>query len=65
MCVHRVDKGEAPAYVTACKTAGHSAILFGDLNDPKSEIAIRVARIASRQLREDLNLNTGVRYSGI
>ena len=65
MCVHRVDKGEAPACVTACKTAGHSAILFGDLNDPKSEIAIRVARIASRQLREDLNLNTGVRYSGI
>lgn len=64
MCVHRVDKGEMPACVLACKTAGHSAILFGDLNDPKSDIAKRVAQYASRQLREDLNLNTGVRYAG-
>ena len=65
MCVHRVDKGELPACVTACSAAGHSAIVFGDLNDPESEISKRVARYASRQLREDLNLNTGVRYSGI
>jgi molybdopterin-containing oxidoreductase family iron-sulfur binding subunit len=65
MCVHRVDKGEMPACVSACSRAGHEAILFGDLNDPQSEISKRVATHASRQLRENLNLNTGVRYVGI
>jgi molybdopterin-containing oxidoreductase family iron-sulfur binding subunit len=39
--------------------------LFGDLNDPQSEISKRVATYATRQLRENLNLNTGVRYVGI
>ncbi len=45
--------------------AGHEAILFGDLNNPESEIAKRVATYATRQVREDLGLNTGVRYQGI
>ena len=65
MCVHRVDKDQLPACVEACKSAGHEAILFGDLNDPNSEIAKRVATYASTQVRADLNLNTGVRYQGI
>jgi molybdopterin-containing oxidoreductase family iron-sulfur binding subunit len=64
-CVHKVDQGESPACVSACASAGHSAILFGDLNDASSEIARRVASYPSRQIREDLNLNTGVRYSGV
>jgi len=64
-CVHKVDRGEQPACVSACSDAGHAAILFGDLNDPTSEIAKRVASYPSRQIREDLNLNTGVRYIGI
>ncbi len=62
MCVHRVDRGESPACVSACAAAGHKAIVFGDLNDPNSEIAQRVARYASHALREDLALNPGVRY---
>ena len=61
LCVHKVDRGEMPACVTACSDAGHGAMIFGDLNDPNSEIAIRVASYSSRQIREDLNLNTGVR----
>jgi molybdopterin-containing oxidoreductase family iron-sulfur binding subunit len=65
LCVHKVDKGESPACVGACSDAGHGAMLFGDLNDPNSEISRRVASYPSRQIREDLNLNTGVRYSGI
>ena len=64
-CVHRVDRGESPACMSACSDAGHGAILFGDLNDPGSEISLRLASYPSRQIREDLNLNTGVRYSGI
>jgi tetrathionate reductase subunit B len=62
MCVHRVDKGQQPACVEACPT---QAILFGDLADPASPIAQKVARIATTQIRADLGLDTGVRYHGI
>lgn len=65
LCVHKVDRGESPACVSACASAGHNAMLFGDLNDPGSAIARRVASLASHQVREDLNLDTGVRYVGI
>ena len=65
LCVHRVDRGEQPACVTACAAAGHAAIQFGDLNDPASEIAKRIASYPTRQIRENLNLDTGVRYIGI
>lgn len=65
LCVHRVDRGELPACVVACAAAGQGAILFGDLNDPASEIAKRIASYPTRQIRENLNLDTGVRYIGI
>ncbi|HMS27304.1 MAG TPA: 4Fe-4S dicluster domain-containing protein [Burkholderiaceae bacterium] len=65
LCVHKVDQGESPACVSACASAGHEAILFGDLNNPESDIAKRVATLATRQVRENLDLNTGVRYIGI
>ena len=65
LCVHRVDKGDTTACAEACSKAGHNAIIFGDLNDPDSEIAKRVATYATRQVRADLGLNTGVRYQGI
>ncbi|MGW8246937.1 MAG: sulfate reduction electron transfer complex DsrMKJOP subunit DsrO [Acidiferrobacterales bacterium] len=66
MCVDKVDAGEGTtACAEACNTEGHRAIIFGDLNDPDSEIAQRVKNEASKGIREDLNLNTGVRYQGI
>ncbi|MBI4755818.1 MAG: 4Fe-4S dicluster domain-containing protein [Betaproteobacteria bacterium] len=65
LCVHRVDKGQQPACVESCTTAGHNALLFGDLNDPNSEISRRAAAAATSQIRADLKLNTGVRYQGI
>ncbi|WP_309375850.1 sulfate reduction electron transfer complex DsrMKJOP subunit DsrO [Rhodoferax sp.] len=65
LCVHRVDRGEQPACVSACAKAGHEAIVFGDLNDPSSEISKRVALYPSRQMRENLDLDTGVRYLGV
>ncbi|MBK8324969.1 MAG: 4Fe-4S dicluster domain-containing protein [Betaproteobacteria bacterium] len=65
LCAHRVDRGEKPACVDACSAAGHRAIVFGDLNDPSSEIALRVRSVATSQLRADLRTDNGVRYQGL
>ncbi len=65
LCVTRVDAGQQPACVEACAADGSRAIIFGDLNDPNSEIAQRLATFASTEIRSDLGLNTGVRYQGI
>ena len=62
LCVHRIDRGGTPACVEACAAAGHGAIVFGDLNDPSSEIAKRVRAVSSVALRADLRLDPGVRY---
>ena len=66
LCVHRVDRGEIPACAEACaKTEEGPAILFGDLNNPDSEISRRLASESSTQVRADFNLDPGVRYQGI
>jgi molybdopterin-containing oxidoreductase family iron-sulfur binding subunit len=66
LCVNRRDQGvESTACADACTQAGHRAILFGDLKDPQSAISQALASLPTRQLREDLVLNTGVRYSGV
>ncbi len=65
LCVHRVDRDGTPACVEACNKAEHGAMLFGDLNDPDSEISKRLAEYGGKQIRADLGLNTGVRYQGI
>ncbi|HET7831671.1 MAG TPA: 4Fe-4S dicluster domain-containing protein [Gallionella sp.] len=62
MCVHRVDQGKIPACAEACP---NKAILFGNLNDPESEIAKKIRTVASTQVRADLQLNTGIRYQGL
>jgi molybdopterin-containing oxidoreductase family iron-sulfur binding subunit len=63
LCMHKVDAGDN---TTACAQAcPEQAILFGDLNDANSEIAQRLATYASKEVRADLGLNTGVRYTGI
>ena len=64
-CVHRVDRDETPACVEACDAEGHNAMIFGDMNNPDSEISRQLASYSSSQIRGDLGLNTGVRYRGI
>jgi molybdopterin-containing oxidoreductase family iron-sulfur binding subunit len=64
-CVHRVDNGRTPACVEACSAENHNAMVFGDMNDPDSEISQQLKKYSSRQIRADLELNTGVRYRGI
>jgi tetrathionate reductase subunit B len=64
-CAHRVDRGRTPACVEACAAEGRDAMIFGDLNDPNSEIGKRMRSLPTREVRADLNLDTGVRYEGI
>lgn len=61
LCVHRIDNGQVPA----CVEAAADAVVFGDLNDPNSSISQALRAVSSKQIRADLNLNTGVRYHGI
>ncbi len=66
LCVHKVDRGDGTtACAEACAREGHKAIVFGDLNDPASEIAQRLATQSATQVRADFNLDTSVRYQGI
>ncbi len=65
LCAHRIDKGEIPRCAEVCKAAGREAVLFGDLNDPASEIAKRVATYRTARIREDLGCDTGVYYQNI
>jgi molybdopterin-containing oxidoreductase family iron-sulfur binding subunit len=62
MCVHRIDEGRKPACVEACSSGGRSAMLFGDLNDPNSEIAKRVASVFASQIRADLQTGPAIYY---
>jgi molybdopterin-containing oxidoreductase family iron-sulfur binding subunit len=66
LCVQKVDRGDGnTACAEACTKAGHNAILFGDMNDPESEISKRLRELPTKQVRADLNLNLGIRYHGI
>ncbi|MEW5962307.1 MAG: sulfate reduction electron transfer complex DsrMKJOP subunit DsrO [Pseudomonadota bacterium] len=65
MCVHRVDAGGKPACAEACADSGGGAMLFGDLNDPASEIAKRVATYRTTRLRADLGCEPGIYYRNI
>ncbi len=67
-CVQRVDevgKRRDPACVEACNAEGHKAMYFGDLKDANSEISQQLKKYQSKEIRADLNLDTGVRYRGI
>ena len=66
LCAHRLDNGQTTtACQEACAKDGHQAIIFGDLNDPSSEVSKALANDSAVQIRADLKLNTGVRYYGV
>lgn len=64
-CVHRIDRNGEPACVEACGESGNQAMIFGDINDLKSKISVRLKTLNSQQIRADLKLNTAVRYSSL
>lgn len=66
LCAHRLDAGDiSTACAEACSSEGHQALVFGDLKDPSGPLRQALAKQPTRQIRQDLGLNTGVRYAGI
>lgn len=67
LCVHRIDRDGEDA-IPACAEAVNkdkTAIIFGDLNNPESDIAKALKQFGGTQVRSDLGLNPSVRYRGI
>ena len=63
LCVQRRDSGGT---TTACQEAcSQGAIIFGDLKDPNSAVSQAMAKYPNVQIRADLKLNTGVRYTDV
>ena len=65
LCVHRVDEGRQPACVEACAKDGGHAFMFGDLNDPSSDISKQLAQYGATAIRGDLGVDPGVKYRGL
>ena len=63
MCAHRLDEGEKlPRCVESCPTG---ALIFGDLDDPESEIAKAVAESDTEYLHPEFSTRPLVKYLGI
>jgi len=63
MCAHRLDEGDKePRCVEACPTG---ALLFGDLDDPNSEIAKRSAVLGPAAFHPEYETSPLVRYFGL
>ena len=58
-CVERIDVGEEPFCVTVCPVG---ARIFGDLNDPNSEVSELVEEQGATQMLSDLGTRPRVFY---
>ena len=58
-CYHRVDVGLEPACVNSCPTR---AMIFGDANDPDSEVSKLLARNSVAVLKPEKNTHPQVYY---
>lgn len=61
-CSQRVDNGLEPACVDACPV---NARIFGDLNDPESEVSILKATHPVQSLKPDAGTEPNVFYIGL
>ncbi len=63
LCAHMLDKGEkVPRCVESCPTG---ALVFGDLDDPQSEIAKIIAEGKVEALHPEYGMNEKVKYIGL
>ncbi len=60
-CIHRVKKGIVPACVQACVGG---ARIFGDMNDPNSEVAQLASKERLMVLKPELGTSPSVSYIG-
>lgn len=61
-CVHRVSRGLAPACVASCTAR---AMIFGDVNDPDSEVAQLLMKEDVAVLRPEMGTAPQVYYVGL
>lgn len=59
LCVHRIDAGRAPACVETCPPR---ALVFGNLNDPESEISVLIRQRSHFRPRPELGTDPCVYY---
>lgn len=59
LCVHRIDKGLVPACIETCPTR---ALVFGDLNDPQSEVSRLIEKRPHFQPRAEMGTDPNVFY---
>ena len=64
-CGHLLDGGGRPACVEACERDGGRALIFGDLNDPGSQVSRLVAGGGAKRIREDFGTKPKVYYLGL
>jgi len=63
MCAHRLDEGvKEPRCAEACPTG---ALLFGDLDDPNSEISKASAKLPTEELCPEYGTHPLVKYVGL
>jgi Fe-S-cluster-containing dehydrogenase component len=59
-CAHLLDKGwKEPRCVESCPSG---ALMFGDIDDPASDISMAMKSSKAEELNPDFNLRPGVRY---
>jgi tetrathionate reductase subunit B len=58
-CVARIDQGLEPACVSACLTG---ALVFGDIDDPSSEISKKMASVGTEVIKPELGTKPKVFY---
>src|SRR4030042_441649 len=58
-CIEFVEKGEKPACMTTCMTGVR---MFGDLDDPNSEISRTIIKNKLKQLKAELTTKQRIYY---
>ena len=61
-CYHRIMREEQPACVESCPVG---ARVFGRLDDPNSELNLRLAEVPTHVLKDQLGTNPKLRYVGL